>query len=222
VKATKGWGIVAFTGASGTVLLRRAFAAQPGSSRFHALALATAGAWTAGALASGYPLRDGRDAGGVSSVSVGVVAFAGFCAAAPIARRIPPLRRAIDGALRHAEASPGPLVLATTCANAIGEELFFRGALYAAFSPRHPVAGSAIAYTAVTAATRNPALALAGAAMGLLFARQRRTSGGVRASALTHVTWSLLMVRYLPRKLSGLGRSTDRDGRRRSAAIVQA
>ena len=201
MRATTSRGVVALTGAGGTVLLRRAFAAEPGSSRFHALALATAGVWTAGALASGYPLRDGRDAGGVSSVNVGVAAFAGFCAVAPIAQRIPPLRRAIEGALRHAEASPGSLVLVTTCANAIGEELFFRGALYAAMGPRHPVAGSAVAYTAVTAATRNPALALAGAAMGLLFARQRRTSGGVRASALTHVTWSLLMLRFLPREV---------------------
>ncbi|HZJ04087.1 MAG TPA: hypothetical protein VFD59_01290 [Nocardioidaceae bacterium] len=34
--------------------------------------------------------------------------------------------------------------------------------------------------------------------MGTLFGLQRRASGGIQASALTHVTWSLLMLRYLP------------------------
>jgi hypothetical protein len=34
--------------------------------------------------------------------------------------------------------------------------------------------------------------------MGSLFALQRRASGGLQAPLLTHVTWSTLMVRYLP------------------------
>ena len=36
------------------------------------------------------------------------------------------------------------------------------------------------------------------AAMGLLFAHQRRITGGIQASMLTHVVWSALMLRYLP------------------------
>ena len=32
----------------------------------------------------------------------------------------------------------------------------------------------------------------------MLFGLQRRTSGGILAPALTHLTWSLLMLRYLP------------------------
>jgi membrane protease YdiL (CAAX protease family) len=39
---------------------------------------------------------------------------------------------------------------------------------------------------------------LAGTATSVLFGLQRRTSGGVLAPALTHLTWSLLMLRYLP------------------------
>jgi hypothetical protein len=34
--------------------------------------------------------------------------------------------------------------------------------------------------------------------MGGLFAMQRRATGGLQAPLLTHLTWSTLMVRYLP------------------------
>jgi len=34
--------------------------------------------------------------------------------------------------------------------------------------------------------------------MGVLFALQRRASGGIQAPILTHLTWSALMLRYLP------------------------
>jgi len=34
--------------------------------------------------------------------------------------------------------------------------------------------------------------------MGALFGLQRRASGGIQAPVLTHLTWSTLMLRYLP------------------------
>ena len=34
--------------------------------------------------------------------------------------------------------------------------------------------------------------------MGTLFGVQRRVTGGIQAPVLTHVTWSVLMLRYLP------------------------
>jgi hypothetical protein len=34
--------------------------------------------------------------------------------------------------------------------------------------------------------------------MGTLFGLQRRATQGLQAPALTHLTWSALMVRYLP------------------------
>ncbi len=49
-----------------------------------------------------------------------------------------------------------------------------------------------------TAVTRNPALVLAGIATSVLFGLQRHISGGILAPALSHVTWSLLMLTYLP------------------------
>jgi hypothetical protein len=76
--------------------------------------------------------------------------------------------------------------------------VFFRGALYAAVGRRHPVALSTAAYSLATTSTRNPALVLASGAMGTLFALQRRATGGIEASALTHLTWSALMLRFLP------------------------
>lgn len=188
--------ILAVTGIGGSGLLRLALAARPGSTRFSALALATAGVWTAGAVASGYPIRAG--ARRPAPVGAGVAAFLAFLAAMPVAQRLAVLDRAIVNVLRHADAGPARRVLLTACANAVGEERFFRGALYAALEQHHPVTGSAAAYTAVTATTRNPALTLAGAAMGVLFAVQRRTSGGVRAPVLTHLTWSVLMASLLP------------------------
>jgi uncharacterized protein len=89
-------------------------------------------------------------------------------------------------------------VFTTTLANGLAEEIFFRGALYAAIGDRHPVLTSTAVYGLATAATRNPALVLASLVMGGLLGLQRRASGGIQAPALTHLTWSVLMLRFLP------------------------
>ena len=39
---------------------------------------------------------------------------------------------------------------------------------------------------------------LASVVLGALFGVQRRLTGGIQAPILTHVTWSALMLRYLP------------------------
>lgn len=191
---------------AGAALLRVALSAKPGSARFYGASLATAAIWTVGAVASGSPIPAGRPGGGggLKPVATGVAAFTGFYAAALGARRIPLLETAISSVLRHADVGSAGLVV-TSCANAVGEELFFRGALYAA-GEKHPIVASSLAYTAVTAATGNVALTFAGVTMGPLFAQQRRASGGVHMPTLTHVTWSLLMVRLLPRLLRGAAR----------------
>ena len=53
-------------------------------------------------------------------------------------------------------------------------------------------------YTLAATATRNPALMLASGTMGALFGLQRRATGGIQAPVLTHLTWSTLMLRFLP------------------------
>ena len=89
-------------------------------------------------------------------------------------------------------------MLTTTLANGVAEEVFFRGSVYAAAGAARPVLASTVVYGLATTTTRNPALVLASVPMGLLFAQQRRITGGIQASMLTHVVWSTLMLRHLP------------------------
>ncbi len=78
------------------------------------------------------------------------------------------------------------------------EEVFFRGALDEAAADHGPVRVSTGSYVLATTATRNPALVLASVATGTLFALERLVSGGIQAPLLTHLTWSALMLRFLP------------------------
>ena len=197
--------VVAATSLVGAGLLGASLSTRPGSREFYLSTAAVAGVWTLGGLASG-PLHRGwietRDATirrpVLTPIATGVGVFGLFYGAALVARRIPVLEAAISDVLLFAEDGDDRLVLLTTLANGLGEEVFFRGALYAALHNHSPVVSSTAVYTLATTTTRNPALVLAAAAMGSLFALQRRASGGLQAPAITHLTWSALMVRYLP------------------------
>lgn len=195
--------VVAVTSLAGMGLLGASLSAEPGSSRFYRQTLGVAVIWTAGGLASG-PLHVGTNAPDdprrpvLAPVLLGAGAFAVFYVVALLARYVPVLNRAISSILRYAHHGSGPQVLLTTLANGAAEEIFFRGAVYAAVGEHHPVAASTAAYAVATAATRNPALVLAAAVMGTLFGWQRQATGGLQASMLTHLTWSALMLRFLP------------------------
>ena len=190
---------------TGAALLGLSLSSKPGSRRFYVLTFGVAATWAGGALGSG-PLHLGQSQRRdqtlhrplVAPVVTGVGAFGVFYGAALVCRHVPVLDRALTRVLRYADRGSTPLVIMTTCANGLAEELFFRGALYAAVGRRHPVAKSTAAYVLATASTRNPALVLASLVMGVLFGLQRRASGGVEASARTHLTWSVLMLRDLP------------------------
>ncbi len=217
-----GWHRSAWLGAAGAgaaVLLRSSFAARAGSARFYLLTASLAGTWAGGALGVGpVPWRgDARrgDAASpasaarvlvISPVATGAAAFAVFYAAARVARRDPALRRAIAGVFRYADAGSTPLVTVIAAGSGVAEELFFRGALWS--GPR-PLRATTLAYAASTAATGNPALVLAGLVTSVIFGWQRRASGGVLAPALTHVTWSVLMLRYLPAQFRDAGQAPD-------------
>jgi len=208
--------VVAGTTVLGAALLGTSMSTQPDSRSFYVLTLGAAGAWTFGGLASG-PLHlgwiEGRDRRLrrplVTPVATGVGAFAFFYGCALVARRIPFLEHAISTVLAFAEQGRLPLVLLTTYANGIGEEVFFRGAFYATLPHEQAVVTSTGVYVLATITTRNPSLVLAAAFMGALFGLQRRASGGLQAPLLTHLTWSTLMVRYLP-PLFRRGRSGPR------------
>jgi membrane protease YdiL (CAAX protease family) len=80
----------------------------------------------------------------------------------------------------------------------VGEEVFFRGALFAAIGRNHAVPISTAIYALVTVATGNPMLVFAAVVMGALFALQRRATGGILAPLLTHLVWSMIMLLALP------------------------
>ncbi|MFI5590222.1 lysostaphin resistance A-like protein [Amycolatopsis sp. NPDC051758] len=186
-------GFLATVTAGGSGLLGASLASRSGSRRFHTLTASVAATWFAGATAAG-PVRRGRP-DVVQPVLAGVAAFGVFYAGALVSRHIPLLRRAIAGVLDHAHHGSTPSVAVTTLVTGAAEEVFFRGAVYDAFGAR----GSTAVYVLSTTATRNPALVLASAVMGTLFAVQRSRSGGVQAPLLTHVVWSALMLGFLPR-----------------------
>ena len=196
--------VVAGVSLAGAGLLGVSLSTRPDSPEFYGLTLGVAGTWVGGGLLSG-PLHLGWMPSGqtyqrpvVVPIVLGVAAFGAFYGAALVARHVPVLRRAVTSVLQYAVEGTGPLVLLTTLANGAAEEVFFRGALFAAVGPRYPVAKSTAVYTLATTATRNPALVLASAAVGTLFALQRRATGGIQAPLLTHLTWSALVLRYLP------------------------
>jgi membrane protease YdiL (CAAX protease family) len=197
--------VVAGVSVLGTGLLGLSLSTKPDSKEFYGMTAAVAATWTAGGLLSG-PLHLGwiesRDESLrrpiVTPVATGVAAFGFFYGCALVARKIPLLENAIGSVLTFAEEGTGPLVVATTLANGLGEEVFFRGALYAALDADRAAATSTAVYTLATMSTRNPALVLAAGVMGTLFALQRRATGGLQAPVITHLTWSALMVRYMP------------------------
>ena len=205
--------VVAGTALAGAALLGASLSTRPGSREFYLSTGAVAGVWTLGGLLSG-PLHLGwienRDATlrrpVLTPVATGVGAFGFFYGCALVARRIPVLEEAISRVLAFADEGDDRLVLLTALANGVGEEVFFRGALYTALDTGldsrpgglGPVATSTAVYALATTTTRNPALVLAAGVMGTLFSLQRRASGGLQAPLITHLTWSTLMVRFLP------------------------
>ncbi|MGN6475138.1 MAG: CPBP family intramembrane glutamic endopeptidase [Mycobacteriales bacterium] len=185
----------------GAGLLRRSLSTEPGSNRFYLLTSAVAATWLVGGSAAKSPATTPSAAKSsplVVPIAVGAGTFGAFYAAARVARHVPVLGDALRSVMTYSHNGSEALVLATALVNGIGEEVFFRGAVYDAAGPRHPRAASTATYVAVTAATGNPALVLAAAVMGWLFATQRRNSGGIAAATVTHLMWSTLMLRYVP------------------------
>ncbi|QYJ03954.1 CPBP family intramembrane metalloprotease [Nocardioides panacisoli] len=192
----------------GSGLLAALLRTETGSPWFYPLTLALAVLWTTGAFASG-PLRLGRVAGTpertgrrpvVSGLTFGVALVAVFTAGGLIVREIPWLERQVGSIAELALAARGPelvLLVAVTAINGVAEELFFRGALFAALG-RDPIIWTTLAYTAATLATGNVMLGFAAAFLGVVTGLQRRASGGVLAPILTHCTWSLAMLFVLP------------------------
>ena len=179
---------------------------DPGNSTFYVATLVLAGIWTVGAFASG-PLYLGRFARAGShddlrrpvagAIALGLLLAGVFVVGGLVVRQIPVIDRQVSSVLDHADQGVTPILLLITVVNGVAEELFFRGALYAAV-PRHPVVWSTVAYVVATLATGNFMLAFAAILLGVVVGLERRASGGILAPILTHVTWSTVMLFALP------------------------
>jgi CAAX protease family protein len=197
--------VVAVTLVVGTGLLGLAFHARTNSPEFYGCAFAVAVVWIAGALLSGpVPVlsRGPSFAGGrgvATAAGLGVALYACFVAIDLVAREIPLVDDALDRILAHADRGPIAVILLLAAVNAVAEELFFRGALYAAAPRDRAVEWTWLVYVLVTVATANPALVVAAAVLGLVTALERRAAGGVCAPIVTHLVWSVLVITALPR-----------------------
>ena len=192
--------VVAVTIVIGAALLGWSLAVEPGDPAFYPLAFATAAVWLVGGILSG-PLRLGRVNGHrpiLLPFLIGLATVAVFVVGALLVRELPFLAGQVDDILDFARQGNLPVVLAVTAVSGIGEEAFFRGALYSAAGRHHPVMLSAVAYTLTTVATGNLMLVFAAAVLSVVWGLQRRASGGILASCITHLTWSLSMALVLP------------------------
>ena len=197
--------VVGATSVVGAGMLGVGLSTKPGSRAFYATTAATAAVYTIGGFASGplhlgwVQLQDRTIRRPVlTPFATGIGAFGVFYVGGLVVRQVRPLRRAIASVLQYSEQGNDSLVLLVTLANGAAEEVFFRGAVFAALGDKHPVASSTGIYMLATVPTRNPVLVLAAGAMGGLWGLQRRASNGLQAPVVTHLTWSTLMLKFLP------------------------
>lgn len=203
--ATRRWLVVALTIGLGTVVLGLGVGVRPGDPVFY---LATAGVavlWVVGAFASGsLDLGRARSRAGGSSLGVlqgfilGGLLLAIFLSGALVVGRVPWLSDPVADLLDHARYASLPVVAAITIMSGVAEELFFRGAVYAAFPERWAILGSTVLYAVSTLFTGVPLLTFAAVCLGLLTAAQRRVTGGVLGPITSHLTWSVGMLLLLP------------------------
>ncbi|GAA0548139.1 hypothetical protein GCM10010172_32470 [Paractinoplanes ferrugineus] len=196
--------VAVLTLVAGATLLGISLSLPPGDATFYLLTGLVAAVWIGGALLSG-PLHLGRiRLGGrlrrpiVIPILTGLVIAGIFVAGALVVREVPALRNPVNSVLAHARYGNVVAIAAVTVLNGIAEEIFFRGALFAAIGRRHPVAISTVVYGAATLATANLMLVFSALALGLLLGLQRRVTGGILAPVLTHITWSTAMLFALP------------------------
>lgn len=187
----------------GAVVLGLTLRLEPGNPWFYPATLGLAAVWIVGAFASGtlhlgrIATPRGLDRPWISPVLMGLLLAGVFVVGAVIVREIPYLGDRVAGVLDYTGTGSLPVLMAVAALNGVAEELFFRGALYAAL-PHRPVLWTTLAYVVVTLATGNVMLALAAAILGLVVGLERRASGGVLAPILTHVSWSVVVLLVLP------------------------
>ena len=190
----------------GAVILGLTLRIEPGSRVFYLATVGLAVLWTVGAFASGrlhlgrIAFRDRLIRPVATPIAIGAAMAGVFVLGAFLVVEIDllaPLERQVESVITYADQGSLLLLVAITAVNGIAEELFFRGALYAAI-PQHPVLWTTALYGVATAATGNIMLTFAALLLGFVCGLERRASGGILAPILTHCTWSLTMLLVLP------------------------
>ncbi len=196
--------VVATVTVLGAILLGISLSVRPADPAFYPLTLGLAALWAVGGFASG-PLHlgwadstTGPRRPIVVPVLIGAAVGVVFVVGSLVVREVDPLRRVVESVLAHARFGSLPLVALVTLLNGIAEEVFFRGALFAAIGARRPVLISTVIYGLATVATANYMLVFSALLLGLVLGLERRATGGVLAPILTHVTWSAIMLFVLP------------------------
>jgi uncharacterized protein len=190
----------------GAVVLGLTLRIEPGSRLFYLATFGLAAIWAVGAFASGrlhlgrISFRDQLIRPVATPIGVGAILAGVFVVGALLVNGISwlqPLQRQVESVITYADQGTLAVLVVITAVNGVAEELFFRGAVYAAIT-RHPVIWTTLLYAAATAATGNIMLTFAATLLGLVCGLERRASGGILAPILTHITWSLTMLLVLP------------------------
>lgn len=197
--------VVAVVLVLGVASLGLALKKHPGEPAFYWWTLALAAVLAVGALVSG-PLHLGgarwrgrNQRPVVSGTTIGLLLGGVFIAGGLIVREIPAVAEYVTRLLRYTDQGSWRLTLAIALLAAVGEELFYRGALYTALGRHSPLLISTAIYVVVTlASSQNPMLAFAAIVLGTVCALERRATGGVLAPILTHFVWTLVVLLGLP------------------------
>ncbi|MFC5370652.1 CPBP family intramembrane glutamic endopeptidase [Arcanobacterium bovis] len=202
--------VVIITMMLGTGALGWALAIKPGNPIFYLATLSVAAIWAIGSFISG-PLYLGRShtrkgaTNGraiLQGIILGGVLLIIFLLGAMVAGQVSALRHPVDELLAHAIIGSLALTAVITAVTGICEELFFRGAVYAALPRRWATVGSALLYTGSTILSGVLLLSFAAFILGILTGAQRRVTGGIAGPIAAHLTWSMGMLFLLPHALN--------------------
>ena len=190
----------------GAVFLGLSLRIEPGSRWFYASTLGLAAVWAVGAFASGrlhlgrIAFRDRHIRPVLTPIALGLLLAGVFVVGALLVERLAfldPLEDQVVSIIDYADQGSVPILVVITTVNGIAEELFFRGAAYAAIT-KSPVLWTTLAYGVATLATGNLMLSFAALLLGVVCGLERRASGGILGPILTHCTWSVTMLLVLP------------------------
>jgi len=196
--------IVAIVLVLGASALSFALRSHPGQPSFYWWSLTLAGVWGLGAFLSG-PLHLGgarwrgrNQRPVISGTVIGLLLGGVFVLGGLIAREIPVVADLITRILHYTDQGSWRLTMAVALVGAVAEETFYRGSLYTALGRHHPLLISTVIYVIATLASGNVMLGFAAIFLGTVCALERRATGGVLASILTHFVWTLVVLLALP------------------------